>query len=159
MLKKTLLFSIAGILSFPAAAMSQQTYSYDVCTRYQETYVPGYYTDQGNYMPGRVVTQSFRVPCGTTNVSPAPVVVPAPVAYYGNPPPYYYRRRNCNPAGGALLGAGIAAALSGGRGYSNSGSWYRNYSRNGSSGGWSNSSRYNPWPILGAGLGSLAFSC
>lgn len=128
------------------SVQAQQVNQYGVCTQYQEVYVPGGYDQYGNYYPGGVQTQSYNVPCGNMNAG-----------YGGN---NYYRPRVCNPTAGALLGAGIAGAIAGGSSRSYSGNWYNTYSRDGSSGGWSNTEKNNySWQTLGAGLGALMFGC
>ena len=85
--------------------------------------------------------------------------------YYPNPPQQYYRR--CNPTAGALLGAGLASAITGNK-YSYGGNYSnnRNYGYNGnsgysnSSGNWNNSgSNSSGWTMFGAGLGALLFGC
>lgn len=138
---------VVGI-ALPTPIMAQQVNYYQTCTAYREVYVPGYYDQYGNYQSGRVNTQSYSVSCGSGNYYAAPVAQ------------RQYRQRNCNPTAGALLGAGIAGAISGGSGWSNSGSWSRKYRKNGSSGSWKSSNTNNySWQSLGAGLGALAFSC
>ena len=104
---------LAAVLLFPLPSFAQQVNEYDVCTRYRETYVPGYYDGHGNYVAGRVRTESYRVPCDYTSnqydqynqpVKREPVV----------------RRRQCDPtktALGAILGGGVAASMSRGDGY------------------------------------------
>jgi hypothetical protein len=142
------LFLLPLLLTFPVSA--QQVTEFDTCTRVRETYVPGYQNPDGSWVNGIVRREKFTVPCGNVQQS-APVVV-------SQPQPYYYRRRVCNPTAGALLGAGLAGAISG-NSWSNGGSWSRTYNRNGSSGSYSNYGRNNYWPLFGAGLGALAFSC
>lgn len=129
---------------FVTPVQAQQVNNYAVCTQNQEVYRPGGYDRYGNYVSGGVSVQTYNVPCGNTYAS-------APV---------YQQQRICNPTAGALLGAGIAGAISGGNSRTWSGSWYNNYSRNSSSGGWSNTEKNNySWQALGAGLGALMFSC
>lgn len=100
---------IASLLSAPVQA--QQVNVYQTCTRYRETYVPGYYDQYGNYVSGSVRNQSYRVPCGNVSYS----------QYNSPPPPRYYNNSvYCNPtqtALGALLGGGVAASMSRGNGY------------------------------------------
>lgn len=148
---------IAGIVA-PLPALSQQLNTYQVCHTYQEQYVPGYYTNNGSYVQGGVYTMKNTVNCQTGEVySSQPYnggrgsnVVYQPVQ----------RRRVCNPVAGALIGGGIANALSGGGGWKNSGSWNRYYGRNYSAGNWSNSySNKNGWTYFGMGLGALMFGC
>jgi len=142
------LFLLPLLLTLPVSA--QQVTEFDTCTRVRETYVPGYQNPDGSWVSGIVRKEKFTVPCGNVQQS-APVVV-------SQPQPYYYRRRVCNPTAGALLGAGLAGAISG-NSWSNGGSWNRTYNRYGSSGSWNNYGRNNYWPLFGAGLGALAFSC
>lgn len=157
---KKLVFSvlIAGI-SIPIPVFSQQLNTYQVCYTYQEQYAPGYYTSNGSYIQGNVYTVKNAVNCQTGEVyssEPYNGRRTTNVVYQKT----YQRRRTCNPTAGALLGGGLASALSGGTGWNNSGSWNRNYSRNKSSGNWSNSYRnQNGWTAFGAGLGALMFSC
>lgn len=148
-MKKLIIAVVATTISIPSVAHSQQTSYYQTCTAYRESYTPGYYDQNGNYIRGNVYTQSYNVPCGSNGTYYSrPVVQQVP------------RQRVCNPTAGALLGAGIAGAISGGGGYTNSGNWYRKYNKNKSSGGWSNTYKNNySWQALGAGLGALAFSC
>lgn len=123
--------------------MAQQVNNYAVCTQNQEVYQPGGYDRYGNYVAGGVRVQTYNVPCNGTVSTYAP-----------------QQQRICNPTAGALLGAGIAGAIAGGSSRTWSGNWYNNYSRNSSSGGWSNTERNNySWQALGAGLGALMFSC
>ncbi len=128
----------------PMPVMAQQINAFGVCTQYQEVYVPGGYDQYGNYYPGGVQTQSYNVPCNQVSG--------------GNWNPTYQRQRVCNPVAGAAMGAGLAEALSGGRGYK----YNSNYSRNGSSGSYNYSYRNyksNGWTLFGAGLGALMYSC
>jgi hypothetical protein len=138
-------YLLAILLTMPSTAFAQQSNYYDTCFRTQETYVPGYQDQNGNWVNGSVNVNRFPVPCGNNTG-----VV--------NSRPTYYRQRVCNPTAGALLGAGLAGALSG-NSWSNGGSWNRTWSRNSSSGSWNNYGRNNYWPLFGAGLGALAFSC
>lgn len=104
---KIKLLLIASLLVSTLPALSQQTNIYSVCTDYQENYSPGYYDRYGNYIQGRVNTQSMNVQCGTGT-------------YYRPNAGYYqnnneYRRGYCSPARttlGGLVGGGIAAAVS-----------------------------------------------
>ena len=128
----------------PTPVMAQQVNQFGVCTQYQEVYVPGGYDQYGNYYQGGVQTQSYNVPCNQVSG--------------GNWNPTYQRQRVCNPVAGAAMGAGLAEALSGGRGYK----YNSNYSRNGSSGSYNYSYRNyksNGWTLFGAGLGALMYSC
>lgn len=141
-MKKLLL--LLPLTFLPMPVMAQQVNQYGVCTQYQEVYVPGGYDQYGNYYPGGVQTQSYNVPCNQVSG--------------GNWNPTYQRQRVCNPVAGAAMGAGLAEALSGGRGYK----YNSNYSRNGSSGSYNYSYRNyksNGWTLFGAGLGALMYSC
>lgn len=146
-MKKLLSSAIVVAVCVPVQSFAQQTNYYQVCNSYQESYVPGYYDQYGNYQRGYVNTQKYRVSCGNN---------PGPTSYQQP----YYNRRICNPAAGAALGAGLASAISGGGGWNNSGSWSRKYNGNGSSGSWSSSYRNTSgWTLFGAGLGALMYSC
>jgi len=142
-MKHLLLLLPLTLASIPAQA--QQINSFGVCTQYQEVYVPGGYDQYGNYYQGRVQTQSYNVPCNQVGGG------------NWNPNSGYYQRR-CNPVAGAVLGAGLAEVLSGGRGYRyNSNS---TYSRGSGSYNYSyRNYRSNGWTLFGAGLGALMFSC
>jgi len=104
---------IAGLLLGMTHGMSmpvhaQQITEYQTCTRYREVYSPGYYDRYGNYMQGRVSTESYKVPCGDGSVS-----------YQPRRDEPVRRRLYCDPAQttlGALLGGGVGAALSRGDG-------------------------------------------
>jgi len=115
MKKLILLPLITSLFSVPVQA--QQVNEYQICTRYRETYVPGYYDRYGNYVSGSVRTQSSKVPCGDVSYQqPQYVPSPAPVPA----PRYYSNSVYCNPtqsALGALLGGGVAASMSRGNGY------------------------------------------
>ena len=153
-------FLLAGLIVSPTPVFAQQTNTFQVCRQYQENYVPGYYNNNGNYIQGGVQTTELTVNCQTGEVYSSKVYSGNGGGYVAQPPVNYYRRRTCNPTAGALLGAGIASALSGGNGRTSSGSWNRFYDRNSSSGSWSNSYRNNNgWTLFGAGLGALLYSC
>ena len=145
------LLPLALLLSLtfaPVSTQAQQVNTYGVCRQYREVYTPGYNDQYGNYVSGRVYTQSYIVPCDGS------------VATYVQPPQqqYYQRQRVCNPAAGAALGYGLATALSGQTGYN----YNSNYTRNRNSGSYNYSygnKRSNSWGIFGAGLGALMFSC
>lgn len=150
---------LSSLFALPLPAFAQQTNVYSVCTNYQENYNPGTYDQYGNYIPGNVNTQRYNVQCGTGTyyrpnggpVYQAPAAAPVQ--------PYPYRQRVCNPTAGALLGAGIASAITGNK-YNYGGSYYRNYSRGSYSGGWNRTgTNSSGWSLLGAGLGALMFSC
>lgn len=155
---KKLLSSLITIGLFaPVTVSAQQTNTYQVCHTYQEQYAPGYYQKNGSYVQGGVYTIKNTVNCQTGEVYSSQPYNGGRVVYQ---PQVYQRQRVCNPRAGALLGGGIASALSGGSGWSNSGSWSRTYDRNSSSGSWSNSYKNNGgWAAFGAGLGALMFSC
>lgn len=159
-MKRVLSILVSATLLTPSVAFSQQTNTYQVCRQYQENYVPGYYNSDGSYRQGGTYTIELTVNCQTGQVySSRPYNGGG--NYIAQPQPVYqYRTRNCNSAAGALLGAGLASALSGGTGWNRSGSWSNYYGRNSSSGSWNNSYRNNNgWTSFGAGLGALAFSC
>jgi len=156
MIKKLLLFLPLTLFSFPVSVQAQQMNSYGVCRQYQEMYIPGGYDSYGNYISGRVRTQSYNVPCNQVSSGNwSPPVYQQPVYQQ---PVYQQRQRICNPGAGAALGGGLAEALSGGNGYR----YNSDYSRNGSSGSYNYSYRNyksNGWSLFGAGLGALMFSC
>jgi len=130
-MKKLLLLIPLTFLSVPVQA--QQVTVYQSCVG--EVYFPGYYDQYGNFVQGGVGTT--RVPCGGGGG---------------------YAARNCNPEAGALLGAGLAEALSGGNGYR----YNSDYSRDRSSGSYNYSYRNyksNGWSLFGAGAGALLFGC
>ena len=133
-MKKLLLLIPLTFLSVPVQPVhSQQVNVYQSCVG--EVYFPGYYDQYGNFVQGGVGTT--RVPCGGGGG---------------------YAARNCNPEAGALLGAGLAEALSGGNGYR----YNSDYSRDRSSGSYNYSYRNyksNGWSLFGAGAGELLFGC
>jgi len=151
MIKKLLLFLPLTLFSFPVSVQAQQMNSYGVCRQYQEMYIPGGYDSYGNYISGRVRTQSYNVPCNQVSSGNwSPPVYQQPV--------YQQRQRICNPGAGAAMGGGLAEALSGGNGYR----YNSNYSRDRYSGSYNYSYRNyksNGWSLFGAGLGALMFSC
>lgn len=148
--------SIITSVFFPIPTLSQQVNTYQVCHTYQEQYVPGYYNNNGSYVQGGVYTVKNQVNCQTGEVySSQPYNGSNNTVYQP-----YQRQRVCNPAAGALMGAGLASALSGGSGWKNSGNWNRYYGRNYSAGKWNNSYRdKSGWTLFGAGLGALIYSC
>ena len=153
-------FLLAGLITLPTPVFAQQTNTFQVCRQYQENYVPGYYNNNGNYIQGGVQTTELTVNCQTGEVYSSKVYNGNRGGYVAQPPANYYRRRTCNPTAGALLGAGIASALSGGNGRTSSGSWNSSYGRNYSNSNWSNTYRNNNgWTLFGAGLGALLYSC
>jgi len=152
-------FLLAGLIASPTPVFAQQTNTFQVCRQYQENYVPGYYTGNGNYVQGGVQTTELTVNCQTGEVYSSKVYNGNRGEYVAQPPVNYYRRRICNPVAGAALGAGLASALTG-NGYNYGGSYRRNYNRNSYSGSWSNyGSNSNGWALFGAGLGALLYNC
>jgi hypothetical protein len=156
MIKKLFLLLPFALFSVPVSVQAQQMNSYGVCRQYQEMYIPGGYDSYGNYISGRVRTQSYNVPCNQVSSGNwSPPVYQQPVYQQ---PVYQQRQRICNPAAGAAMGGGLAEALSGGNGYR----YNSSYSRNGYSGSYNYSYRNyksNGWSLFGAGLGALMFSC
>jgi hypothetical protein len=159
-MKHLLTLSLLLPFAFVAPTQAQQVnvYAERYCYTNIEQYVPGYYTNYGNYVGGYVNRTRNRVPCGeNVSVNQQP--------YYNNNGGGYYRRRTCNPnnaAYGAILGGGLAEALSGGNGWKSSSNWTRNYSGGSSSGSYNYSNRNyksNGWSLFGAGLGALMYSC
>ena len=148
------------VFTIPVSVKAQQLNTYQVCHTYQEQYTPGYYTNNGSYIQGGVYTVKNTLNCQTGEVySSQPYSGGRNVTYQQ---PYYQRQRVCNPTAGAVLGAGLAEALSGGRGWKSSSNWTRNYNRNSSSGSYNYSNRNyksNGWTLFGAGLGALMYSC
>ena len=147
-MKKLLL--LLPLLFLPAPVVAQQVNTYGVCKQYQEIYTPGYNDQYGNYVSGRVSTQSYIVPCNGNVVN------------YVQPQQRQQRQRICNPTAGAAMGAGLAEALSGGNGWKSSYNWTRNYNSNSSSSSYNYSNRNyksNGWTLFGAGLGALMYSC
>lgn len=142
----------ALLLPFTFATPSQaqvNVYGESYCYVNTEQYVPGYYDNYGRYVGGYVNRTRNQVPCNG-GVS------------YQQPQQYYQRQRVCNPAAGAAMGAGLAEALSGGRGYKYNSNYNRNYNRNSSSGNYNYSYRNyksNGWTLFGAGVGALMYSC
>jgi hypothetical protein len=155
---KLLPLAILLPITFIVPVEAQQLNTYQVCHTYQEQYTPGYYTNNGSYIQGGVYTIKNTVNCQTGEVySSQPYSGGGNFVVNQQP---YYRQRNCNPTAGALIGGGLANALSGGGGWKNSGSWNRYYGRNYSAGKWSNSyTNKSGWTAFGAGLGALLFSC
>ena len=152
-------FLLAGLIASPTPVFAQQTNTYQVCRQYQENYIPGYYNNNGNYIQGGVQTTELTVNCQTGEVYSSKVYNGNGSGYVAQPPVNYYRRRTCNPTAGALLGAGLASALTG-NSYNYGGSYYQNYSRGSYSGGWNRSgTNSNGWTLFGAGLGALLYSC
>lgn len=112
---KNLLFIPLVFSLFVIPTKAQQVNEYQICTKYRETYVPGYYDNYGNYIAGSVRTQTYKVTCDSISYQ-------QPQYYSAPPPPPRYYRNNvqCNPtqsALGALLGGGVAASMSRGNGY------------------------------------------
>jgi hypothetical protein len=153
-MKHLLTLSLLLPFAFVAPTQAQQVnvYGESYCYANVEQYVPGYYDVYGRYIPGYVNRNRQQVPCNNNVVNQQP--------YYNGGG--YYRQRVCNPYAGALMGAGIAEALSGGRGWKSSSNWTRNYNRNSSSGSYNYSNRNyksNGWINFGAGAGSILFGC
>jgi len=101
MMKKLSLFLICLLL--PTPVFAQQTTTYQICTTYNETYIPGGYDRYGNYRQGYVDVQSYQNQCGGGG------------ATYNNSYSSPYRRSNqiCTSTGvGAVVGAGVAGAIS-----------------------------------------------
>jgi hypothetical protein len=146
-MKKLLILLPLTFLSVPVLPVQPAKAQYAVCPQYQESYQPGGYDRNGNYIQGQIVVQKYAVPCGM-NVSSGG-------GYYQQP------QRICNPEAGALLGMGIAGAIVGGDTYNYNESYYNNRTPGGGySGG--QSGRYsgnNYWRQLGAGAGALMFGC
>lgn len=125
---KRLLISAAILLSTVPAypSFAQQVVELDECVRVKEVYVPGRYDAYGNYIPGRVESKRYRIPCSpyARNGYYAAPVEDVNV-YNVNPAPVERRavRRaaiQCDPtksALGGVLGGGIAASMSRGNGY------------------------------------------
>jgi hypothetical protein len=151
-MKHLLTLSLLLPFAFVAPTQAQQVnvYGENYCYVNTEQYVPGYYNAYGNYVSGYVNRTRNRVPCNNN-------VVVNPQPYYNNGGGYY-RQRVCNPAAGALMGGGLAAALSGGTGYK----YNSNYTRNRNSGSYNYSYRNyksSGWTAFGAGIGALMYSC
>lgn len=158
---KKLILSLLSIGIFsPISVSAQQLNTYQVCHTYQEQYIPGYYTNNGSYIQGGVYTIKNTVNCQTGEVySSQPYNGGGGNVVYQ---PVYQRRRVCNPAAGAVMGAGLAQALAGGNGYKYNSNYNRSYNRNSSSGSYNYSYRNyksNGWTLFGAGLGALMYSC
>ena len=97
---------MASLFSVPVNA--QQVNEFQTCTRHREVYTPGNYDYNGNYVPGRLTTKSYKVPCSGDTVQYIPNTRP-------QPQPTARRRPQCDPTHttlGALLGGGVGAALS-----------------------------------------------
>lgn len=103
-MKKLSLFLIPFLISLPVGA--QQVNVFDECKRYiiEEEYIPGYYTNTGDYVGGRIRKNRKQVPCNGIGYSPT----------YRQPTAQQPQRRcsrNQNILGG-LLGGGVAALVS-----------------------------------------------
>jgi hypothetical protein len=148
-MKQLLITSLILPIAFAMPSKAQvNVYNESYCYVNTEQYVPGYYDAYGRYVGGYVQRTRNQVPCNGN------------VSY--QQPYYYQRQRVCNPVAGAAMGAGLAEALSGGRGYKYNSNWNRNYNRNSSSGNYNYSYRNyksNGWTLFGAGLGALMYSC
>lgn len=100
-MKSLLILPLLAVLSAPS--MAQQVNNFCEQTQYREVYVPGYYDHYGNYVPGRVRTESYKNSCQSSAPNDYPL--------YQKP----HRQEACRPTStilGALLGGGIAASLS-----------------------------------------------
>ncbi len=148
-MKKFILSALLLPFAFATPSQAQvSVYGESYCYVNTEQYVPGYYDNYGRYVGGYVNRTRNQVPCN------------GGVSY--QQPNYNQRQRVCNPAAGAAMGAGLAEALSGGRGYKYNSNWNRNYNRNSSSGNYNYNYRNyssNGWTLFGAGLGALMYSC
>lgn len=131
-LATTLLFSSSSALAYEPLG---QTNEYIVCkqTNYKEVYQPGFYDEEGNYTPGYVTTQEYKVPCtntlsqnqfyGQNEYRPEQTYQQRPQQRYQNRPvnrPVNRPRLNCDATStvlGGVLGGGIAASMSRGDGY------------------------------------------
>lgn len=135
---------IAIGIFIPMATSAQQVNNFGVCTQYREVYQPGYYDSYGNYVQGRVSTQSYNVPCNQLSGTSYPQN-----QYYNNNYGYRYgynngyvgrpSNPNCNPTR-TLLGATLGGAI----GRAAAMNYPKNY-------GWATA--------LGASIGGLAFAC
>lgn len=100
-MKSLLLLPFVVALSTPT--MAQQVNDFCEQVQHREVYVPGGYDRYGNYVPGRVRTESYKNSCQ---------------GYAPNNYPLYQkpmRQEACRPTNtilGALLGGGIAASVS-----------------------------------------------
>ena len=135
---KHLLFAATLLLSSTSAFAYEplgQTNDYIVCkqTNYKEVYQPGFYDEDGNYTPGYVTTQEYKVPCrndvaqnqyyGGNEYRPQQTYQERPQYYPPSRPVTQNRsqsRLKCDPTStvlGGILGGGIAASMSRGDGY------------------------------------------
>lgn len=99
-MKSLLLLPLFIILSAPSQA--QQVNDFCEQTKYREVYNPGYYDGYGNYVPGRVTTESYKERCYNTSRY-QPTYQQAP------------KQESCRPTSallGALIGGGVAAGVS-----------------------------------------------
>lgn len=131
--------SALALVSAPVPVQAQQVY-YTSCKIVTRT--PAYYDPYGNYYPEAI--RESMIPCNAMSG--------------GWNQTYQQPQRVCNPAAGAVMGGGLAEALSGGNGYRYNSNW----NRNGSSGDYNYSYRNyksNGWTAFGAGLGALMYSC
>tara|TARA_Y100000589_G_scaffold282794_1_gene280450 strand:- start:398 stop:796 length:399 start_codon:yes stop_codon:yes gene_type:complete len=108
-MKKLALFLVPFLIQLPATA--QQVTVFDECKRYiiEEEYIPGYYTNTGEYRSGRVKRHKKRVPCNGGGHQPT--YHPPNVAQPYQQPQAKRCGRNQNILGG-LLGGGVAALVS-----------------------------------------------
>ena len=103
-MKKLALLLVPFMIHLPANA--QKVNVFDECKRFiiEEEYVPGYYTNTGSYVGGRIRKNRKQVPCSNVGYSPT----------YHQPTAQQPQRRcsrNQNILGG-LLGGGVAALVS-----------------------------------------------
>ena len=95
---------IAALLAMPAGVNGQVVSDFPVCTNYRERYQGGGFDNDGNYVPGFVMTERFNIDCGTATNGAGSYR-----RYQGNP-----LNPSCNPTRTILagtLGAGIGAAI------------------------------------------------
>ena len=98
-MKSLLLLPLLLVLSAPSQA--QQVTEFCEQTQHREVYTPGYHDGYGNYIQGRVRTESYKVGCRNTSAQ----------HYYQQEP----QKRSCRPTSallGALIGGGVAAGVS-----------------------------------------------
>lgn len=103
-MKSLFLLPFIILMSSPAMAQRAQVNDYCEKTKYREVYVPGYYDYRGNYVSGRVQTESYTRPCYNS--------YSRQVDTYEHP---QQERTTCRPTTtilGALIGGGIAAGVS-----------------------------------------------
>ena len=107
-------YVLASLMFLPMPSLAQQVTEFKVCTKYRETYTPGYYDNYGNYIQGRVSSESYQVKCGRKK---------RVHRHYHHDHHEHHNhnhghaenRASCDPTRtllGATLGGGIGAALS-----------------------------------------------